>query len=104
MGWLQQKVQSMDSDKRFRKNSLKNIFLINKMNDQLHKRGEKYDNEDDRRRGYLAKHRRYSVKRIIKKWHCESCNKTLNLKSKKTHLKSKKHQRNDCHTCSESEL
>jgi len=74
------------------------------MNDQIHKRGEKYDNEEDRRQGYLAKHRRYNVKRIIKKWHCESCNKSLNLKSKTPHLKSKKHQRNDCQTCSESEL
>src|SRR6266536_3004704 len=94
----------MDSDQRFRKNSLKNIFLINKMNDQIHKSGKKYDNDEDRRQGFLIAQRRYSYK----KWMCNVCDCEINLGNKTKHKNSKKHKMNverkhECLTCTDYE-
>ena len=64
-----------------------------------HKQGEMYDNEEDRRNGLLVAKRRYGNK----KWTCEICNTTVLRGNKTQHLRSQKHIRKECPTCSESE-
>jgi transposase len=64
-----------------------------------HKQGEMYDNETDRRNANLESKRRYAYK----KWLCETCNVTVLRGNKPRHLKSQKHMRKECPTCSESE-
>ena len=58
-----------------------------------------YDNEEDRRNALLESKRKYANK----KWKCEICNVTILRGDKSRHLKSQKHIRNECPTCSESE-
>lgn len=53
-----------------------------------HKRGERYDTEEDRRTGCLMAKRKYSAK----PWTCRDCNITIVLGNKSRHLKSKNHK------------
>jgi len=73
------------------------------MNDQIHKSGKKYDNDEDRRQGYLSAQRRYNSK----KWKCDACDYEVSISRKIRHKNSKKHKMNaerkyECPTCSES--
>ena len=58
------------------------------------KRGKKYENEEDRRKGYLASQLRYATKL----WRCEICNISLMKGNKTAHLKSKTHQKQFHHS------
>ena len=58
-----------------------------------------YDNEEDRRNAQLESKRKYGNK----SWHCEICNITILRGNKTNHLKSQKHIRKECPTCSENE-
>ena len=69
------------------------------MDTPRHRQGEMYDNENDRRNANLESKRRYGNK----KWTCEICNITVLRGNKTHHLKSQKHMRKECPTCSESE-
>ncbi len=74
------------------------------MNDQKHKSGRMYANEEDRRHGFLIAQRRYSYK----KWMCDVCDCEINLGNKTKHKRSKKHKinvdrKNECLTCSDYE-
>ena len=51
------------------------------------KRGEKYDNENDRREGYRIAQLKYASK----PWTCEACSKTILIGNKTKHVRSKKH-------------
>lgn len=61
----------------------------------MHKQGVVYDNERDRRIGYLEAQKRHAYK----PWPCNIC-KIIILKGNKTnHLKSKKHCHNIAKDC-----
>ena len=64
---------------------------MDNMNNGVHRQGKKYDNEEDKRKGYLEAQRRYNSK----KWKCLFCNKTLSLSNKAQHLKTKIHIHNE---------
>ncbi len=55
--------------------------------DLKHKQGVACDNEDEKRKGYLAAQNRHASK----PWTCSYCNVTIRKGSKTNHLKSKKH-------------
>ncbi len=55
--------------------------------DPKHKQGIAYDNEDERRKGYLAAQNRHASK----SWICSYCNVTIRKGNRSNHLKSKKH-------------
>ena len=57
------------------------------MDKQIHKSGDVYDNEIDRRNGLLAAKRRYGNQ----PWHCQTCNVTISRGNKTHHEKTKKH-------------
>ena len=59
----------------------------------------KYVNEEDRKKAYQEAQKRYGEK----KWTCDICNTTMGIKNKTNHLRSIKHQRKECPTCSETE-
>jgi rubrerythrin len=69
------------------------------MDKPRHKQGEIYANDEDRRNGLLEAKRRYGNK----SWHCEICDISILRGDKSRHLKSRKHQRKQCPTCSESD-
>jgi rubrerythrin len=56
-------------------------------------------NEEDRQNALRESKRKYGKK----KWTCEICNITILRGNKTHHLKSQKHMRKECPTCSESE-
>ncbi len=58
--------------------------------DVKHKQGVVYDNEDEKRKGYLSAQNRHASK----PWLCSYCNVTIRKGSKTNHLKSKKHSDN----------
>ena len=53
----------------------------------MHRQGQRYENEKDRRVSYLAAQLRYATQ----EWHCDVCNTLLLRGNKSGHLKSKKH-------------
>ena len=53
----------------------------------MHRQGQRYENEEDRRASYLAAQLRYANQ----EWHCDVCNTSLLRGNKSGHLKSKKH-------------
>ena len=55
-----------------------------------HKQGDAYDNDEERRMGYLIATRKCSAK----PWACDICNVTIRTGSRTNHKKSIKHQRN----------
>ena len=63
------------------------------------KQYEFYTNEEDR----INARRKSKLKNSNKPWHCKTCNVTILFGHKSKHLISKKHIRNECPTCSESE-
>ena len=63
------------------------------------KQYEFYNNEEDR----IAARKKSKLKYSNKPWHCTICNVALTLGHKSRHLKSQKHMRKECPTCSESE-
>ena len=60
------------------------------MDNPIHKQGKIYDNEKDRRKGYLAAQLRYATKL----WECKECKISLLKGNKSNHLKSNRHIRN----------
>ena len=64
-----------------------------------HKQGARYQNDEERRKGYDEAQKRQGKKQ----WTCEICNKTMTQKNKTNHLRTTAHQRKACPTCSESE-
>jgi hypothetical protein len=73
------------------------------MENSIHKQGKKYDNEEDRRRGYLDAQRRYNLNHFCasEKWECKLCNKTLSLRNKYHHVKTKRHLNNQNTHCTQ---
>ena len=69
------------------------------MDQSTRKQYEFYTNEEDRINGVRESKRKYGNK----KWTCEICNITILRGNKTHHLKSQKHIRKECPTCSESE-
>ena len=61
--------------------------------DSKHKQGVVYDNEEDRRKGYLEVQKRYAYK----PWTCSYCHVTILQGNKTNHLKSEKHRYNITH-------
>jgi ribosomal protein L37AE/L43A len=55
-----------------------------------HNQGVKYENEEDRRKGYLVAQKRHAYK----PWVCNSCNVEILKGNKTNHLKSKRHLNN----------
>ena len=53
-------------------------------------RGKRYENDEDKRNGYLKAQRRYNSK----KWHCEHCDKSYSISNKVQHQKTKIHMKN----------
>jgi hypothetical protein len=53
----------------------------------VHRQGQRYDNEDDRIRGFRAAQLRYASQL----WQCDICNTVLLRGNKSAHLKSNKH-------------
>ena len=60
------------------------------MDKHTHKRGEIYDNEEDRRKGLLEAKRRYANQR----WLCIHCNKVITRGGKTNHDNSVRHRQN----------
>ena len=56
-----------------------------------HKQGVMYDNEEDRRNGYLEAQKRHASK----PWECNICNIKILKGNKTNHLKSIKHHHNN---------
>ena len=54
-------------------------------------RGIRYENDEDKRRGYLEAQCRYNSK----KWHCEHCDKMYSISHIVQHLKIKIHKKNE---------
>ena len=63
------------------------------------KQYEFYKNEEDR----INARRKAKLMYSKKPWFCETCNITILVGHKSKHLKSNKHARNGCPTCSEDE-
>ena len=60
------------------------------MDNGIHKQGKRYDNEKDKRKGYLDAQLRYATKL----WLCEICKTSVMKGNKSKHLKTKKHINN----------
>jgi len=61
----------------------------------IHKQGQRYENDEDKRNGYLEAHRGYNATRqYIEKWTCNLCNKTLSIGNKYHHIRTKIHINN----------
>ena len=53
-------------------------------------KGIRYENDEDKRNGYLESKRRYNSK----KWHCEHCDKLYSISCKNRHMETKIHKKN----------
>ena len=60
------------------------------MDSPIHKQGQMYDNEKDRRDGYLEAQKRHARK----PWVCNLCDIKILKGNKSNHLKSNKHRNN----------
>ena len=60
------------------------------MDKHIHKQGEIYDNEEDRRNGLLAAKRRYANQ----PWFCKVCSITISRGGKTNHDNSERHRQN----------
>ena len=69
------------------------------MDKSKRKQYEFYTNEEDR----INSLRKSKLKYSKKPWFCETCEVTVLRGHKSRHLKSQKHMRKECPTCSESE-
>src|SRR5579863_7455053 len=56
----------------------------------VRRQGQRYNNEEDRRKGYRAAQLRYAMQL----WHCDVCDAALLRGNKSAHLKSSRHQKN----------
>src|SRR5271163_4562547 len=54
------------------------------------RQGIRYENGEDRRKGYIEAQRRYNSK----KWYCEDCSRMYSISNKVQRLKTKIHNRN----------
>jgi rubrerythrin len=63
------------------------------------KQCRKYETAEERKKGIQEAQKRYGKKT----WTCEICDITMTRKNKTNHLRTIKHQRKACPTCSESE-
>ena len=59
------------------------------MDNQGHKQGVRYVNDEDRRKGYIAAQKRHGEK----SWTCEFCNETMRRSNKVNHERTIKHQK-----------
>jgi hypothetical protein len=59
----------------------------------VRRQGQRYNNEEDRRKGYRAAQLRYAMQL----WHCDVCNAVLLRGNKSAHLKSSRHQKSKIH-------
>ena len=54
-------------------------------------RGIRYENDEDKRNGYLDSKRRYNSK----KWYCKHCDKSYSISGKSRHIKTIIHKKNE---------